>query len=918
MGGQANTNSTQGSTNFDGSTKSVVKANTAKGFSIVSWENASGTITVGHGLNARPQLIFTKSRDTSNDWQVYANSIGNDKKLILNGTSNSSSSSNWGSTDPTPSVFTINDGTTDSWIAYCWSEVPGFSKFGKYSGTCSDQTITCGFRPAFVMIKSDSTTGEEWMVYDSARNTTNPRDKILRWNQNTEEGTYQQRYVDFDDNGFSFPGSSGLEPINYNGRTYIYMAFAENDNGESCDSLVDSPEQRSGQNDSGAGGEVVGNFATLNPLALKSGTLSDGNLRGTVPTDSTHHANFAIPDSGKWYFEAQMTNSGILNFGLGAYRPDGHVYSNPNAIVYSTSGVKNVDAVTDQSYGSSWTVGDIIGCACDADAGTITFYKNGVSQGALSHQIGGLFPVFGNGGASTDYIVNFGQRPFNNTPPSNHKALNTANLPTAAITDGSTAFAIPSYTGNGSSGQTVTGLKFSPDFVWFKSRSETQNHAVFDTIRGVEKRLQPNLTQLQDDSASGLTAFNSDGFTFNSNNVNGKSGVSYLSWTWDGGDLVSDSSYDQSKTWSGQMTSTGNGIESANPATSLFNGVTTGLGMRVNGSSSATWTPVGGYAFTSSVVIYCAGDGNVSGTQFTCVHAGGTLDFSSSVTSGTTNTAVNLTDLGITSPITSITITSGNNNPRASAIVIDSKTLVDAGVIPVGASNNTIESTVRRNSTAGFSIGKFEGTGSTGTIATGLSNTKMVILKNRSDSSNWVVYHNILDGSYDYMYLNLTNANASSSTAHTMNDTFKVGSNTDTNASGDDYVFYAFSPIAGYSAFGTYVGDASTKPFIYTGMRPRFVMIKCTNNTSYGYWFMFDTTRSTFNVVSDETALAANLSDGEGISNWNSNGPGDNALDILSNGFKMKLNSTNGLNNTGDTYLYAAFAEHPFNNSRAR
>ena len=361
--------------------------------------------------------------------------------------------------------------------------------------------------------------------------------------------------------------------------------------------------------------------------------------------------------------------------------------------------------------------------------------------------------------------------------------------------------------------------------------------------------------------------------------------------------------YNQSQTWSGYLTSSTGSFYNNQGADKAFDG---DIGTQAEPSSSGgtlTFTPTSAITFNSTVEVMSGGnDRNVS------------FNSGTAVSTGTANTFKTVASGGGT--LTTLSISKSGDWPTLKGIRIDGKILVDSGTTPPNVP--TIASTVRSNSTSGFSVGEFEGTGSTGTVATGLSNIKMVILKNRSATSNWVVYHNIVDGSYDYMYLNLTNANASSNLLHAMNYDFKAGSNTDTNASGNDYLFYAFSPIAGYSAFGTYVGDASLKPFIYTGMRPKFVMIKCTNNTSYGYWFMFDTERSTFNVVSDEAALAANLNEEEGLSSWNSNGPGNNALDILSNGFKMKLNSTNGLNNTGDTYLWAAFAEHPFNNSRAR
>ena len=555
MGGQANTNSTQGSTNFDGSTKSVVKANTAKGFSIVYWENVSGTITVGHGLDARPQLIITKSRDSTNNWQVYANSVGNDKKLILNGTSAEASSSNWGSTDPTPSVFTINDGTADSWIAYCWSEVPGFSKFGKYSGTGSDQTITCGFKPAFVMIKSNSTAGEEWMVYDSARDTNNPRDNFLRWDQTSAETTYQQRYIDFDDNGFSFPGSSGLEPINYNGRTYIYMAFAENDNGEDLDSLLDSPEQRAEQTDSGAGGELIGNYCTWDANNMQSYGTADYTLtNGNLEVVNVSQAYGSVPgnmffDSGKWYWEISF--SGFTNqyeaVGIMAHNPGIRTYPGDfvGAYWYVPGGnkVSNADGWAGTSYGSTWNQGDIIGIALDADNKTLTFYKNGVSQGTAFTNLSSTSkwgPVVGDYAnvSGANFILNAGQRPYVHAAPSGYKSLNTANLPTPTVADGSKYFDTKLWTGTGSGGgsnQTISGYNFAPQFVWIKNRGASEHHALFDQVRGATKVLYSSLTNAEATQTDGLISFTSDGFQLGiDGKVNGNN-QAIVGWAWDAG-----------------------------------------------------------------------------------------------------------------------------------------------------------------------------------------------------------------------------------------------------------------------------------------------------------------------------------------------------------------------------------------------
>jgi hypothetical protein len=126
------------------------------------------------------------------------------------------------------------------------------------------------------------------------------------------------------------------------------------------------------------------------------------------------------------------------------------------------------------------------------------------------------------------------------------------------------------------------------------------------------------------------------------------------------------------------------------------------------------------------------------------------------------------------------------------------------------------------------------------------------------------------------------------------------------NSSAGTFVAYCFAAVDGYSAFGSYTGNGSTDgAFSYVGFRPRWVMIKRTDTT--GNWFMYDTSRDTYNVTIQE--LYANLSNAEAA--------GTTDLDILSNGFKLRASSA-GINASGGTYIYAAFAENPFRISRAR
>jgi hypothetical protein len=225
--------------------------------------------------------------------------------------------------------------------------------------------------------------------------------------------------------------------------------------------------------------------------------------------------------------------------------------------------------------------------------------------------------------------------------------------------------------------------------------------------------------------------------------------------------------------------------------------------------------------------------------------------------------------------------------------------------------SGTITSTVSVNTTAGFSIVTYTGNSTSGaTIGHGLGVApKMIIVKTRNAADNWAVYHSST-GATQYLQLNTTNASASSITL--WNDTsptptvFSVGTNNDVNDSARTYVAYCWAEIAGFSKFGSYTGNGSTDgPFVFTNLKPRFIMIKRTDTTSN--WTILDTAREGYNV--DNDPLYPNLSDAEGTTDL---------ADILSNGFKLRSTDASVNANTG-TYIYAAFAESPFStNNRAR
>ena len=216
-------------TNTDGSVTSTVQLNSQTNFSIVEWNGGVAEHSVGHGLGVKPEVVIVKELGASSNWNVYYDVV--DGSLDYANLNNDNAGQNSSRTMWTSSVFYWSGSTTTDCVAYCFSPVAGYSKFGTYTGTGNSidkPAIEIGFEPAFVMIKSISTGGSSpynWNMYDNKRNTSNPRDKILEANKSDAEITASTTYIDFLTNGFQIgPTTSGRN--NGSGVTYLYFAFA--------------------------------------------------------------------------------------------------------------------------------------------------------------------------------------------------------------------------------------------------------------------------------------------------------------------------------------------------------------------------------------------------------------------------------------------------------------------------------------------------------------------------------------------------------------------------------------------------------------------------------------------------------------------------------------------------------------------
>jgi hypothetical protein len=328
------------------------------------------------------------------------------------------------------------------------------------------------------------------------------------------------------------------------GNNWVLNNINTASSGTTYDLMIDSPINATGD---------IGNYCVFNFLDKFSSTvLSNGNLstNGVGVARST----FGMT-SGKWYWEFTPQSTACM-FGIATAAANTAQYVGQNAFgwaYYGANGNKYNNA-SPVAYGATFTTNDVIGVAFDADIGTLTFYKNGTSQGTAFTGLtsGPYFAASGdNGGTAQPTAINFGQRPFTYTAPSGFLALNTQNLTTPTILNGAQYMAAVTYQGatapntvttsSTNSGNNPLGTTFQPDLVWIKSRSAATDHKLTDAVRGTTKALVSTSTAAETTDTNGLTAFTASGFTVGSDTIyNNTTGpATYVAWQWKGGNGTS-------------------------------------------------------------------------------------------------------------------------------------------------------------------------------------------------------------------------------------------------------------------------------------------------------------------------------------------------------------------------------------------
>lgn len=351
------------------------------------------------------------------------------------------------------------------------------------------------------------------------------------WKPKRYTGTYGTNgfYLNFSDPSAATAAAIGKD-YSGNGNNWTPNNISVT-TGVTYDSMLDVPTPYAD------GGNGRGNYAVLNPLLSAGGTTANGNLQITTATGVGHsRATIALPTSGKWYCEFTAVSASASDYIFGIVGADtaeaSYGYNQTPSYAYTSFGERVVNGSFTSSFYSSYTGGDVIGCAVDLDTNQLTWYKNGVAQTAISITNGSYFWMVSDASGSRQITAAFnaGQRPFAYTPPTGFVALNTQNLPEPTIKKGNQYFDAVTRNGFGSTGGSISSLNFQPDFLWNKTRNISNSHNLIDSVRGVSLGLSTNLTAAEQSLPTFVTSFNSNGYTMGTGDF--LSTTTIVDWVW--------------------------------------------------------------------------------------------------------------------------------------------------------------------------------------------------------------------------------------------------------------------------------------------------------------------------------------------------------------------------------------------------
>jgi hypothetical protein len=538
----------------------------------------------------------------------------------------------------------------------------------------------------------------------------------------------------------------------------------------------------------------------------------------------------------------------------------------------------------------------------------------------------------------TGYILNAGQKPFKFSPPDGFQPINAANVrPETVIARPDQFITAKFYSGENNTRSINIGMK--PDFVWFKSRNQSYDHELYDSVRGATKRIYSNTNDQEATFANGLTSFDYNGFSVgNRTNLNGSSS-NMVVWGWKAGGNK------------GTFNVDGEGYANASDVNMSVGSIRSAVAVSSGNDYSAGYaghSPVGTWvdsdswsglpAYSSGQKGYFSGTETLSngsvisaaanpkpfnavanGSQGFVLRASTTVTLRLLVQGNTTEIATTSSDsqtfgnrtIVATNPTSGTYVEatgkcfwwSGNSNYPSISIM---GTFYDAPQQPTIAASGCSVGTKQ-----GFSIIKYTGSGSNGTIAHGLSQAPDFFfgrdLEDTGGSRDWIVYHKTMGNTGRLKFAGHASISESSTffqdTSPT-NSVITVGTSNDINST-NDHVLYCFHNVPGLQKFGGYTGNGSDDgPFVETGFRPALIWTRAysSNSNNNSSWLIYDTLINPHNESSE--VLYINLTNGV-------NSHASMGIDILSNGFKLKADTAGYSNYNGWSYVYCAWAEAP-------
>ena len=690
-----------------------------------------------------------------------------------------------------------------------------------------------------------------------------------------------------------------------------------------------------------------GSYCTMSGYDYYDGlTLSHGNLKVTSTSGDRHvRATHRMPSTGKWYWECLATTVASNSYlGIGVYYRTGSLTAAAIATAQgryvTASGYKGGKGGATSSYGGGFDDGDLIMVAVNMDEGTIFTGKNGAwfdsadpvtnanpmySDLRYAYDDMDWYPCCNNWQSGNTSEFNFGQKPFAYAPPKDFLPLCSQNMPVPGSVSPDKYFSANIWTGNETAGRIIT-TGFNPDLIVGKARNDTGNWYWTDSVRGSNKFVYSNDMSEETTTANIINIDDNtpDGFKLGSSGViNGTSAYNYVSYSWKAGgsknsfnvdDVGHASSSDvgmnsgalnsttinATQVWSGLFTLASGSFDQA--IANAFNGyMSESTRARTSGNqvliTMTLSTPV---TVSSSVKVI-----GETGYESTCtITVGGTTHTSSVGDSHTFYVSGSLTQMTLTG-------NSASGRTYMEGMFIDGKELVDSditynrpSIAATGASVGTKH---------GFSIIKYTGTGAIGSIAHGLGKKPAFWLirnlDNTGGSLDFPLYHDWL-GPQKYMRFN---SNVEAITKSSIwNDTrpdsgvLTIGSDSDCNIDGEDYIAWVWANVEGVQHFGAYQGNGSTTgPMVWTGFKPAMVIIKRTTSGSTNDFVLFDNKRDLVDPCHHRL-----IPDTNGAENDTSS-TSVNRIDFLSTGFKI-WNSGDAWNNSGSDYIYMAWAANPF------